>query len=92
MDFTKKLFILEWIQTGLKNGYLIGPFKKNDPFVSDIVTSPIGAVFSNKLRTIVHLSAPVNGRSVNSSLSEDMRTVTYIKLREIVNLFYNKIN
>ena len=87
-----KLAILDWIKVGTKKGFLLGPYNKNQIPFKKYVTSPIFSVQqSNKIRPILNLSAPKISKtkiSVNKTIDDKAKDVTYIKLHEIVKLFY----
>lgn len=83
---------LNWIKKGLNQGYLNGPYKASDIEVNDVVLSPFGAVAqTSKIRPIINLSFPKKGKkfSVNDTIDESNKYVSYITIREIVKLFKN---
>ena len=82
-DAVKKDAISTWLNRGLSEGFVIGPFKA--PPYKDAIISPLGAVVQkNKVRPIFHLSAPTKTKtSVNDALYKSVKTVTYIKLAEV---------
>lgn len=80
----EKLHITNWLIDGIQQGHFIGPFEK-PPFAT-YFTSPVGTVPKDetKFRTIHHLSAPRNGISVNSGITDAAKAVTYITFKQII--------
>ena len=81
--------MLKWLQKGLHEGYLYGPFSKKP---KGLIISPFGAVQqTNKIRPIINMSSPKDaskGLSINETILPDMKKVKYIYLKDIVKLFY----
>ena len=69
---------------GCENKHFLGPF--SIPPFEKFHISPVGTVPKDiiKRRTIHHLSAPKKGISVNSEISDENKTVTFIQFREVV--------
>ena len=85
-----KTTMLHWVERGLEKGYLIGPFKKNNVPIKNLIYSPFSAIEQdNKIRPILNNSAPQNNPtklSVNDAIEKSDKTVQYIKIKEIVRL------
>ena len=83
-DTVGKLHITNWLIQGCQDNHFLGPFI-NPPFQTFHV-SPVGTVpkDENKRRTIHHLSAPRKGISVNSEITEEDKTVTFIQFKQVV--------
>ena len=80
---------MRWLKKGCDHGYILGPFTEADcPF--DAVISPVGAVPKppDKCRMIHHLSAAQGNDtlSVNDAIHAEMKKVTYVTIKEIVQL------
>lgn len=86
------LKITRWLLDSLNKGWVMGPFKPDqiprDVFPHGVHVNPIGAVPkpNGKIRPIVNCSAPRSGNSVNSSMSEEWKTVKYTSFLDIVRL------
>ncbi len=94
--------VTDWIFKGVQEGYILGPFKKDEVPIKNVVISPMGTVPKNKhtpedglKRPIHNLSAPkrkpgrtVRGLSVNDSLKKHMTTVTYPTFKKTVRLVH----
>jgi len=79
----------KWIQKGLLQGYLIGPFEPSQVPIDNLILSPFGAVKqANKIRPIINMSSPKDQGSVNHSIKQSMKEVRYVSFREIVKLFF----
>ena len=83
-DDIGKLHITKWLIQGCNDGHFLGPFT-TPPFQS-YHTSPVGTVPKDitKRRTIHHLSAPRKGISVNSEITQESKTVTFIQFKQVV--------
>ena len=82
---------LDWCIKGVKQGFLKGPFHYTDSSTHDIILSPFGAVTQKtKIRPIINLSSPKLGKntSVNETILDEAKSVSYVTLTEIVELFY----
>lgn len=82
--------MLDWVEKGLRKGYLLGPFSDKD-LPDGTVHSPFAAVTQkNKIRPIINMSSPKFGKklSVNDTIPDKHKTVSYIKFKEIVNKFH----
>ena len=83
-DKIGKLHITNWLIQGCKDEHFLGPFTQ--PPFEQFHISPEGTVpkDENKRRTIHHLSAPREGISVNSEISDRDKTVTFIQFKDVV--------
>ena len=89
---TGDIKITKWLLDAIRKGWAIGPFKPDgiprDLFPNGVHVNPLGAVPkpNGKIRPIVHCSAPRSGRSVNSEMYEEWKTVRYTRFIDIVRL------
>ena len=82
--------ITEWLLNSLNKGWILGPFLEgqNSVFDNNVHINPLGCVpkKGGKIRPIVHCSAPRHGKSVNSEMIEEWKTVKYTSFREVCEL------
>ena len=86
MDEASNIKMAETIIKWHNRDYLLGPFKPNDPFVSDARVNPVFSVPKpdNSVRPVVNYSKAMNGYSLNDYLYPEWCSVEYIKIQEIV--------
>ena len=94
MNTHEKRAISDWIVKGVNKGYIAGPYDLDYKFPWQLHCSPLFVVPKpgfRKYRPIVHLSWKQYGKyfSVNELLCEYMKTVQYIKFKQVVNLVNN---
>ena len=90
----EKQGVSDWIYKGTNKGYISGPFDLNHKFkFGKLFLAPVFVVPkpNGTWRPIVHLSYKkrLNQFTVNDLLCEYMKTVQYIRFREVVNLVNN---
>ena len=90
----QQIAISEWIKKGVDKHFIVGPFDLDYKFEFDkLYIAPMFVVPKpNKTwRTILHLSwkPHPNMFSVNDLLCEHMKTVQYVRFKEVVNLINN---
>ena len=88
----KKVAITNWLFSGVKKGFILGPFTEGNCPIKNVIISPLGAVpkDGNGWRPIQHLSAPrdVSGVAVNETLVDWMKHPVYPLFRDIVKRFF----
>ena len=91
---SEKKGISEWILKGTEKGFISGPFDLDYKFkFGKLFLAPVFVVPkpNGTWRPIVHLSYKkyINQFTINDLLCEYMKTVQYIRFREVVNLVNN---
>ena len=97
-NLDEKIAITDWIRKGVEDkGNIYGPFNDEGEvlmecdFIDEVQLAPMGAVPKEvdldgnvlKYRPIVHMSAPRKGNSVNSSIPQEQKDVSYMGFVQI---------
>ena len=89
LTITQKRAITGWLEKGVKKQFLCGPYDLDYPFPWKLKCAPIFVIPKpnpGEYRTIVHLSWRGNLYSINDLICEELSTVQYIRLKEVVEL------
>ena len=86
MDEKSKIKMAKTIIKWHNKGYLLGPFNPKDKIASKCRVNPVFSVPKpgGEVRPVINYSKSIDGHSLNERLMDEICTVEYLKVQEIV--------